>query len=148
MMSRYLHITLICLAMVWGGMGCASTKPIGPTTPSGYFFVLRVSATSLFLVLPGSPMAEHLPHEAEVIVQVQNAQGQPVDGVPVEFALTGQEIASVTPRQAVTSAGQARAVLQPSSTGVARVVARVESMQQEVGISVSSPPSQMGGGSP
>jgi hypothetical protein len=110
--------------------------------------VLRVSETQLFLVLPGSPWAEHLPREAEVSVQVQNAQGQPVDGVPVEFSLAGQEIATVTPRQAVTQAGQARAVLQPSSTGAARVVARVEGLQQAVRLSVSSPPSQMGGGSP
>ena len=143
MMSRYLHSTLICLAMVWGGMGCVPVKPIGPTT-SGYFFVLRVSEPRLFLVLSGSPMAEHLPRQAEVIVQVQSAQGQPVDGVPVEFVLTGQEIASVTPRQAVTSAGQARAVLQPSATGAARVVARVEGMQQEVGITVSNTGGQMG----
>jgi hypothetical protein len=122
-------------------------KPVGPTT-SGYFFVLRVSEPRLFLVLSGSPMAEHLPHEAEVIVQVQNAQGQPVDGVPVEFALTGQEIAAVTPSRVGTSAGQARAVLQPSATGAARVVARVEGLQQAVGISVSNTPGQMGGGSP
>jgi hypothetical protein len=89
-------------------------------------------------------MAEHLPREAAVIVQVQNAQGQPVDGVPVEFALTGQEIAAVTPSQAVTSAGQVRAVLRPSATGAARVVARVEGMQQAVGISVSNAGGQMG----
>jgi hypothetical protein len=141
-------MTLLCLALGWGGMGCAPMQPVGPTAPSGYFFVLHVSETRLFLLLPESPLVERFPREAAVLVQVQNAQGQPVDGVPVEFALTGQEIATVTPRQVVTSAGQARAVLQPSSTGVARVVARVEGLQQAVGISVSNPHGRMGGDSP
>jgi hypothetical protein len=148
MMSRYLHITLLCLAIVWGGMGCAPVKPVGPTIPSGYFFLLSLSDTRLFLILPESPVARYLPGQADVVVQVRNAQGQPVDGVPVEFTVTGMEIASVTPRQAVTSAGQARALLQLSSTGVARVVARVEGMQQEVGFSVSNPDGQTGRSSP
>jgi hypothetical protein len=121
-------------------MACAPVKPVGPTTPSGYFLALRVSATQLFLILPGFSYA-HLPREAEVIAQVQNAQGQPVDGVAVEFTVTGMQIAAVTPQRAVTRGGQARAMLTPSTTGVARVVARVEDMQQGVRITVTSGPS-------
>jgi hypothetical protein len=140
MMSHYVRMLLLCLALLWGNMACAPVKPVGPTTPSGYFFSLRVSDTQLFLVLPGFSFA-HLPREAEVIVQVQNAQGQPVDGVAVEFSVTGTQIATVTPQRVFTRSGQARAVLTPSITGVARVVARVEGMQQEVRITVASGPS-------
>ena len=143
-MLHFVRITLLCLVVVWGSMACASVKPVGPTTPTGYFFSLRVSDTKLFLTLQGASFA-HLPREAELIVQVQNAQGQPVDGVAVEFAVAGMQIAAVTPQRLVTHSGQARAVLTPSTTGAARVVARVESMSQEVWFTVnpgpSSPPS-------
>jgi hypothetical protein len=143
-MLHFVRITLLCLVVVWGNMACAPVKPVGPTTPTGYFFSLRVSDTKLFLTLQGASFA-HLPREAELIVQVQNAQGQPVDGVAVEFAVAGMQIAAVTPQRVVTHSGQARAVLTPSTTGAARVVARVESMSQEVWFTVnpgpSSPPS-------
>jgi hypothetical protein len=139
-MLHYVPITLLCLALVWGSMACAPAKLVGPTTPSGYFFSLRVSDTQLFLTLQGSSF-EHLPRQAEVIAQVQNAQGQPVDGVPVEFAVAGMQIAAVTPARMLTHSGQAYAVLTPSTTGTARVVARVEGMQQEVRIAVTSGPS-------
>lgn len=142
-MPHYVHITLLCLALVWGSTACAPAKLVGPTIPSGYFFSLRVSDTQLFLTLPGSTL-EHLPRQAEVIVQAQNAQGQPVDGVTVEFAVAGMQIATVTPPRVLTRSGQARAVLTPSTTGAARVVAGVEGMQQEVRFSVSSPPSPSG----
>jgi hypothetical protein len=142
-MSRYLRLMLFCVTLGWGSIACAPAKLVGPTTPSGYFLALRVSDTRLFLVISGS-LFEHLPHQAEVIVQVQNAQGQPVDGVPVEFAVAGMQIATVTPQRVLTRSGQARAMLTPSSTGVARVVARVEGIEQEVRISVSSPPSPSG----
>jgi hypothetical protein len=115
-------------------------KPVGPTTPSGYFLSLRVSDTRLFLVLPGFTFA-HLPRQAEVIAQVQNAQGQPVDGVAVEFTVAGMQIATIAPQRVLTRSGQARAVLTPSSTGTVRVVASVENMQQAVSITVASGPS-------
>ena len=140
MMSHYVHRTLLCLALIWGSMACAPAKLVGPTTPSGYFFSLRASDTQLFLVLPGFSFA-HLPREAEVIAQVQNAQGQPVDGVAVEFTVAGMQIATVTPQRVLTRSGQARAMLTPSTTGATRVVARVEGMQQEVRIAVASGPS-------
>jgi hypothetical protein len=142
-----MRLTLLCAALGCGTIACAPAKLVGPTTPSGYFFSLRVSDTRLFLVIPGSSF-EHLPRQAEVIGQVQNAQGQPVDGVPVEFAVVGMQIAEVTPQRVVTRSGQARAVLTPSTTGVARVVARVEGMEQEVRINVSSAPNPSGMSSP
>jgi hypothetical protein len=139
-MPYSVHITLLCLVLVWGSVACAPAKPVGPTTPSGYFFSLRVSDTQLFLVSSGFSY-EHLPRQAEVIVQVQNAQGQPVDGVPVELTVAGMQIAAVTPPRMLTHGGQAHAVLTPSTTGAARVVARVEGMQQEVRFAVSGGPS-------
>ena len=142
-MPYYVHIPLLCLALVWGSTACAPAKRVGPTIPSGYVFSLRVSDTQLFLTSQSATF-EHLPHQAEVIVQVQNAQGQPVDGVSVEFAVAGTHIAIVTPPRVLTRSGQARAVLTPSTIGAARVVAGVEGMQQEVRFSVSSPPSPSG----
>ena len=141
-MPHYVCITLLCLALVWGSMACAPAKLVGPTTPSGYFFSLRVSDTQLFLTQEST--FEHLPRQAEVLVQVQNTQGQPVDGVSVEFAVAGMQIAALTPPRVLTRRGQARAVLTPSTIGAARVVAGVEGMQQEVRFSVSNTPSPSG----
>jgi hypothetical protein len=65
--------------------------------------------------------------------------------VAVEFAVVGMQIATVTPPRVVTHSGQARAMLTPSTTGSARVVARLESMSQAVRFTVHpgppSPPS-------
>jgi hypothetical protein len=139
MTPHYVRMILLCLALLWGSMACAPVRPVGPSTPSGYFLSLRVSDIRLFLVLPGFSFA-HLPRQAEVIAHVQDAQGQPVDGVAVEFSVAGMQIATVTPQRVLTRGGQARAVFTPSVTGAARVVARVEDMQQEVWISVASGP--------
>jgi hypothetical protein len=138
-MLHFVRITLLCLIVVWGSMACAPVQPIGPTTPTGYFFSLRVSDPKIFLTSPGT--FEYLPRQADLIVQVRNAQGQPVDGVAVEFEVTGMQIAAVTPQRVVTHSGQAHAVLTPSTVGSARVVAHVENMSQAVRFAVASGPS-------
>jgi Big-like domain-containing protein len=137
-MRYFARLTLLCLVVVWGSMACAPVKPLGPTAPTGYFFSLRVSDPKIFLTLPGT--FEHLPRQAELTVQVQNAQGQPVDGVTVEFEVAGMEIAAVTPQRVATRSGQARAVLMPSTIGSARVVAHVENMSQAVRFAVAPGP--------
>jgi hypothetical protein len=74
-------------------------------------------------------------------VRVQDAQGPPVDGIAVVFGLepTWQQSASITPQQASTRDGIVRAILEPKTTGLIRVMARVENVTQEVAIVVSRP---------
>jgi hypothetical protein len=78
---------------------------------------------------------------AALVVQVQDAQGHPVDGVLVAFALEPewQQSASITPPQARTRHGMVRAILEPKTTGAIRVMARVENVTQAVVIAVSNP---------
>ena len=142
-MIRSTHVALLCLALACGSIACAP-KLIGPTSPSGVFFSLRLLESHIFLLSSESGL--ELPLVAEVIVHVQNAQGHPVDGISVEFQVepAWRQSASLMPQHTITHGGIARAVLEPSSIGVVRVTARVENSTQKVAIVVSPAPS--GGG--
>jgi hypothetical protein len=80
-----------------------------------------------------------LPASVEVTVRVQDAQGRPVDGVPVEFQMepAWASSASVSPQRAMTTSGTARAVFQTERAGSARVQVRVENTTQEAMITVT-----------
>lgn len=125
----YARWLLLCLMVVCSSLACTpQPKLVGPTVPSGYFFVVRVSDIK----------TERLPASTELTVRVQDAQGQPVDGVPVEFQMesAGERIGSVSPQRAMTNSGTARAVFQAQSAGRAPVLVRVEKTTQEAVITV------------
>ncbi len=142
MKLRHVRVMLLCLVLACGSMACAP-KLIGPTIPSGYFFSLWVSDPEIWLLLEGSSLEEQFPRVAELTVRVQNAQGQPVDGVPVTFQVEPAWIqdASVIPQRAITRDGVAQAVFRADTTGVVRVVVRVDETTQETAIVVSPLPS-------
>ena len=137
-MPRYMQTILLSLALVWSSMACAP-KLGGPTVPSSYVFSLDTSDPRIYLQPLGSLLAARLPRVAELVVRVQDAQGRPVDGVAVRFALEPPwpQSASITPQQAHTRDGRVRAILEPETTGLIRVRARVENVTQEVAIVVS-----------
>jgi len=97
--------------------------------PSGYFFAVRVPDIK----------TERLPASTELTVRVQDAQGQPVDGVPVEFQMTpaGERIGSVSSPRAMTNSGTARVVFQAQSAGRVPVRVRVENTTQEAVVTVT-----------
>ncbi len=140
-MPRHARVMLLCLVLACGGLACAP-KLVGPTVPSGYFFSLWVSDPEIWLLLEGSFLEEHFPRVAEVIVQVQNAQGQPVDGVSVTFQVEPAWVqdASVTPQSVITRGGVAQAVFRAETTGVVRVMVRVDDTTQETVITVFPTP--------
>ena len=82
MKLRHVRVMVLCLVLAYGSMACAP-KLIGPTVPSGYFFSLWVSDPDIWLLLSGDILEEQYPSFAELTVRVQNAKGQPVDGVSV-----------------------------------------------------------------
>ena len=122
---RYrLYTILLGCTLTVGALGCAP-KRVGPTAPSGYFFSLVASYSMFF----GT--------STEVVVRVQDAQGNPVDGIPVEFQLEAawQDKASLSPlRVFTTNQGRASTILRPGTIGVVRVIVRVENTTQEVAI--------------
>jgi len=79
-------------------------------------------------------------HEgAELVVRVRNGQGQPLDGVPVEFQVDPEWAgsAAVSPPRVLTQNGTARAVLHTDLTGVVNVAAQVGTITKEASIAVS-----------
>lgn len=137
-MPRYVPCILICMALSCGSLGCAP-KWSGPT-PSGYRYTLSVSDPLLWI--SSSIFNSPLPGSTAVTVRVQNAQGQPVEGVPVEFQVEPSwvEHASLTPQRAVTHDGSAQALFTPRTIGAVRITTRVENVAEETTIVVQSGP--------
>jgi hypothetical protein len=127
---QWLRLILLSVVLTCASLACAA-KPVGPTA-QGYYVALRVFPSSIFMT-----------ETAEVQVQVQDSQGRPVDGVAVTFAVEPGwvESASLTPPQALTQGGRARAVFQPRTTGVVRVMVRIDTASQEARIRISPRPS-------
>src|SRR5712691_10304553 len=115
---------LLCLMVVCSSLACTpQPRLVGPTVPSGYLFAVRVS---------DSTIAQDV--AAELTVRVQDAQGHPVDGVPVEFQVESEGSASVSPQRGITNGGTARAIFKGQSLGRALVRVRVENTTQEAAI--------------
>ena len=137
-MQQYIYVTLLCLGLACSSMACAP-KRVGPTVPGGYFFTLRVTEPTVWLGPEDSVLTERYPDTTELIVQVQNAQGQPVDGVPVVFEVEPAEarLASISPPQATTQNGTAQATLRAlTTTGSVRVMVRVDNTMQQTMIRI------------
>jgi len=143
----------IVLALLGLGLACSVTacasKLVGPTVPSGYFFSMQTSTPVIWLGVYNPVVAERFPTMAEVSVRVQDARGQPVDGVPVTFGVEPQwaQSASISPSQVTTRGGVARAVFEARLIGVVHVTARVDNAvtQATIVVQVYNPVS--GGGS-
>jgi hypothetical protein len=74
-------------------------------------------------------------------VRVRNGQGQPVDGVPVVFALEPLWAQSIvlSPLQTVTRHGVARAIVaEPYTTGVVHITTRVDNATARTWITIQS----------
>jgi hypothetical protein len=121
-----IYTLVLSLTLTVGSMGC-TPKLVGPTASSGYFFSFDI------------PLSVLRNESAELIVRVQDAQGNPVDGIPVEFQVepAWEQSASVFPSRVITTGGRARAVFQVGLIGVVHVIARVDNTAQEKAIAVS-----------
>ena len=147
-MVRRMALVLMCLILTLGGTACAPTL-VGPTPGAGYRFALEVSEPIIWLVsgiLVGN--VQNLAQSTELIVRVQDAQGRPVDGVPVTFEVEPSWAQSITlaPFHTTTRGGIARAVVSnPQTTGVVHLLARVDNMTAQARLTVEK---YGGGGNP
>ncbi len=146
-------ITLLCLTLLASLMACAP-KIAGPTAPSAYVFSLQAFPTNIFRstssIAYSDSFSTRRDRFADLVVRVQNQQGEAVDSVPVVFEVepSWAQDAVVTPSRVLTEQGEARARFQARTVGVARVIARVEDTTQQISIAISSPGgSPAGGGS-
>ncbi len=136
---QYVVLPLLCFGLACGVTACAP-KLAGPTVPSGYFFSLQTSTAVIWLGVNSYALAERFLPTAEVSVRVQDAHGQPVNGVPVTFEVEPQwaPYASVTPSQASTRGGVARTVFEARLIGVVQVTARVDNTAIQTRIVIES----------
>jgi len=138
-MVRRIALVLTCLILTLGGTACAP-QLVGPTPGAGYRFSLEVSEPTIWLVsgiLVGD--VRDLTQSTELIVRVQDAQGRPVDGVPVTFEVEPSWAQSVAlaPSHTTTHGGRARAVVSnPQTTGVVHILARVDNITAQARLTV------------
>jgi len=128
-MAQHMALVSMCLILLLGGTACAP-KLVGPTPGAGYRFSLEVSEPIIWMGagIFGGP---ELPRASALIVRVQDAQGRPVDGVPVTFEVEPgwARSLSLEPSQTSTRGGIAQAILsEPQTTGVVHVLARVDNV--------------------
>ncbi len=75
----------------------------------------------------------------ELVALVKNSQGQPVDGMPVEFRVPSdwENTTTLSPQQTLTQHGEAHTTFASGMTGVIPVTARVGTATQTADIAVT-----------
>ena len=137
-MARRTALVLTCLVLVLGGTACAP-KLVGPTPGAEYRFSLEVSNPTIW-VGPGPFTGDaQFSQATALLVRVQDAQGRPVDGVPVTFEVEPgwERSLALAPTKTSTRGGIARAIVSnPQTTGVVHIMARVDNITAQVRLTV------------
>ena len=144
-MVRSVPTICLCGMLLWVSTACVLKHTESPVlSEHGYRVSLHISDTLIFL----GPRRSNLPEAALLVVRVRDAQGQPVDGIPVRFAVepSWTQNASLTPAEMLTRNGEARAIFQANTIGVVHVMASVDNVTHEARITIDSRPSPVGGG--
>src|SRR4029434_10140517 len=104
-----------CWMLLWVSTACAPL-PHEPEVLSehGYRVSLHVSDTLIFLGASGLSV----PQASAIVVRVRDAQGQPVDGLPIVFSAepSWTQNVSVTSVDARTRPGPARTICADNTT--------------------------------
>ena len=138
-MGRYVPAVCLCLMLLWGSIACTLKRgESSALSERGERVSLQVSDTIIFFGLPDA----RFPQTTEVVVRVRDAQGQPVDGMTVQFSVepSWTQHASLTPAEVLTRKGEARAVFAARTTGVVSVMARVDKVTLRATITVERRP--------
>jgi hypothetical protein len=139
-MRRYVPAVSLCLLLLWGSTACTLKRgESSAVSERGYQVALQVSDTIIFF---GAPVDLRYPYTAEVVVRVRDAQGQPVDGLAVQFFVESSWMpyVSLTPAEASTRNGAAQAVFEGKTTGVVPIMARVDNVTLGAAITVERRP--------
>ena len=145
-MLRSVSTLCLCCMILWISTAYAPMQYELPVqSEHGYRVSLHISDTLIWIGTARS----NFPQAAILVVRVRDAQGQPVDGIPVRFAVepSWTQNASLTPAETLTRNGEARAIFQANTIGVVQVMAQVDNVTQEARITISSPPSPSAGAS-
>ena len=143
-MVRSVSIIGLCCMLLWVSTACVPKYgELSALSERGHRMSLSVSDTLIWIDSPGL----NFPRTAELIVRVRDTQGQPVDGIPVRFAVepSWTQNASLTPAETLTRNGEARATFQANTIGVVHITASVDNVTREATITVDSTPTPTGG---
>ena len=134
---RYMLLTILCGGMLWSHLACA---PPALTTSSGHSVVVQTKPHPILFTITVSPVPNNYLGFGEVVVLVHDAQGRPAEGVPVLFELepAWAASASLRPQRVITQGGQARAIVEPHTTGVLHIRVRVADVRRDVAFVVES----------
>jgi hypothetical protein len=107
-------------------MACAP-KLLGPTASTGYFFTVLYPSTIL------------LRAATEIVVKVQDAAGQPVDGLPVLFEIDASWSgdATISPARVATRKGRASAVIDAGVLGIMPLWVTVDGTRRKIEITTA-----------
>ena len=143
-MVRSIPAVCLCCMLLWISTACAP-KHTELLSEHGYRVSLHVSNTLIWI----GPQWSNFPEAAILVVRVRDAQGQPVDGIPVRFSVepSWTQNASFTPAEMLTRNGEARTIFQANTIGVVHVMASVDNVTCEATITIDTTPSPSGGGS-
>ena len=143
-MVRYIPTLGFCWMLLWVSTACAPlhNEPEA-LSEHGYRVSLHVSDTLIFLGASGLSV----PQASAIVVRVREAQGQPVDGLPVVFSAepSWTQNVSFTPPEGRTRNGEVRTIFEANTTGVVHILVRVDQVTREARITIQSRPSPVGG---
>ena len=143
-MVRSLPTICLCCLLLWVSIACAP-QPTAMLSEHGYRVSLQLSDTQIWIGFP----LPNFPEAARLVVRVRDTQGQPVDGISVRFSVepSWTQNVSFTPAELRTRHGEAQTTFQANTTGVVRVMARVDNVTCDASITIGTTPSPGSGGS-
>ena len=143
-MVRYVPTLGFCCLLLWVSTACAPLyhEPEA-LSEHGYRVSLHVSDTRIFLGASGLSV----PQASAGVGRVRDAQGQPVDGLPVVFSAepSWTQNVSFTPAEARTRHGEVRTIFEANTTGVVHIMARIDQVTRAARMTIQSRPSPVGG---
>ncbi|MDH3603748.1 MAG: Ig-like domain-containing protein [Candidatus Tectomicrobia bacterium] len=125
---KHRHLLVLCLVLAIGGLACSAKQEKLTRSGSGYHVSVAAAPDIIWLTPPSSYRPDNYLGFGELVVRVQDAQGQPINGVPVAFEVdpAWAQTAVLKPLQAITEGGLARATIEPNALGVVQVIVRVD----------------------
>lgn len=132
-MKRHTTLALLSLVLLLSILACAPMQAEPPVqTQSGYSLSIETKPDVVWLKGPVSYTPNNQLGLGGLIVHVRNAQGQPVEGVPVTFTVEPSWADDVTMWNDEVTAedGRARAIIEPRFEGNIEVYVRVDNKMQ------------------
>ena len=127
-MKSYTRLFILALVLSVWGLACTAKSIEPKVTQQGYTVSLDTAPDPIWFGSQVITTPNVYLGFGEMVVQVHNAQGNPVEGVPVAFETepSWANSATIKPPRVLTRNGMARALFIPDTNGVAQVMARVD----------------------